>query len=86
MKITEETPCASGCLNFNYFLFQAYTTSKVESNTNVSVFLWLVLGALQKNSNSKTVGNNNNNNKTISYAIIHNRQLTKIILYNKEAR
>lgn len=77
MKIIEKTPCTSGCQNFNYFLFKAYTRNKVESNTNVSMFLWLALGALKKISNSKTMGNNNNNNKNISYGIIHNGKVTK---------
>lgn len=71
MKIIEKKPCASGCQNFNYFLFKAYPRNKVESNTNVSMFLWLALGTPQKISNSKTMGNNNNNNNiTIIIVII----------------
>lgn len=85
-KIIEKTPCVSGYQNLNYFPSKAYTRNKVERNTNVSMFLWLAIGALQKICNSKTMGNNNNNNKDISYTINNNRQITKIILYNKEAR
>lgn len=69
-KNYKKTPCVSACQNVNYFLFKAYIRNKVVNNTNVSMFLWLALGALQKISNSKTMGNNNNNNIKISATLL----------------
>lgn len=43
----------------------------MEDNTDDNRFLWLALGAFQKISNSKTLGNNNN--KKTSYAVIRIR-------------